>query len=53
MYWDSIHGDHVSPRPILTYNPEALEDPAKVRAEKDLPKSLRKKLKGEVRAVRS
>ena len=21
VYWDSIHGEHVEPRPILTYNP--------------------------------
>ena len=26
VYWDSIHGDHVTPRPIVTYNPECLSD---------------------------
>ena len=48
VYWDSIHGDHVTPRPILTYNPEALDDPAFTVQDKKLPASLRKKLKGEV-----
>ena len=48
VYWDSIHGDNASPRPILTYNPEALDDPVQVEHEKNLPSSLRKKLKGEV-----
>jgi len=48
VYWDSIHGDHVTPRPILTYNPEALDDPAFTVQDKKLPASMRKKLKGEV-----
>ncbi|KAL3924721.1 MAG: hypothetical protein SGPRY_003835 [Prymnesium sp.] len=33
VYWDSIHGELVKPRPILTYNPEALVGDQKLQGE--------------------